>query len=724
MSSKPLVTVGLIAYNRDTLIGKSIRSLLSQSYSNIELIISNDASSDQTDKICRNLAKKDKRITYYQQKKNLGLAHNSNFVLQKARGKYFMWASDDDLWHKDFIKTLVNLLEENKHTVLAMSNYYLFKDGYRQYVKFKFKKTTTGFPLVKNYLLHPTLLIWGIFRTDVLKQAGGFHTDSRPFLHKGSDALTVFRLLLKGNLAYSRKTLLYKRDSGFALDRYKILEDLNFTPDITYRIKRYCLYPLMFTYDLFYFLKYSLTSSYGFYEKLVMAAHSFCWYLRVNVGIIDEIIKGTAYIIKGIVSGAKKFGRNEFSQGGAILIISNTVSHVLNYLSIFIIARSLGPIGYGEITVFFSYASIFSVPISVLSIVLTQKISSARNSFFYSESLEALFLKKLKKWWFLFIFPLLLTPFIHKVTNLTQSSSYLLLPFILLAFIGVFYGAALQGMRLFSIYAVIGLLPGFFKLIGAILTSIKIDGTATILLFIIFSSILSFIVSHKVVKEKAALKTNKSRLTIGVSWRSVLLNQQIIVTSISMLGLVLYSNFDLLVVKRIFSSEEAGVYSAWSFFAKLPLYIIAPMISISFVYFASNLYKKHQEKVLVIAILLFIIASLILLSVYWYFGSFFIRIFFGEKFIKLGPYLPYAALFSGFYASIAFISNYFLARKNLKALVLPLAMPLYIFFLFLMPKQLSSIMILNVVFSLFVIFLYGIVYFFGKIISNRLSKDF
>lgn len=257
MSSKPLVTVGLIAYNRDTLIGKSIRSLLSQSYSNIELIISDDASTDSTKKICEKYAGKDKRIKYYQQKRNLGLAGNSNFVLKKARGKYFVWASDDDLWHKDFIKTLVGLMEKNENAVLAMSNFYLFNEAKKQYADYPFKKNLSDLELILTYLSRPSLLVWGMFRTKVLKEIGGFHTDERPLFHKGSDHVTVFKLLLRGDLIYEKKVLFFKRDSGFALDRFKTLSKLHFSKEMRLRVFRYLTYPIAFSYDLFYLLKYN-----------------------------------------------------------------------------------------------------------------------------------------------------------------------------------------------------------------------------------------------------------------------------------------------------------------------------------------------------------------------------------------------------------------------------------------------------------------------------------
>ena len=123
----PLVSIGVLSYNRQDVLLQAIRSLLAQTYPHIEIIISDDASSDDSSAICQSYANKYANITLYSQKHNLGIPGNSNFVLSKAKGTYFMWASNDDLWHKNYIANLVSLLESNPDADLAMSNYYLLR---------------------------------------------------------------------------------------------------------------------------------------------------------------------------------------------------------------------------------------------------------------------------------------------------------------------------------------------------------------------------------------------------------------------------------------------------------------------------------------------------------------------------------------------------------------------------------------------------------------------
>lgn len=294
--SKPLVSIGLIAYNRESTLPDAIRSLLAQSYKNIELIISDDASSDDTSRISREFARKDKRVKFYRQKVNIGLPHNSNFVLSKAKGLYFMWASDDDMWEKDFIKTLLILLQKHEAAGLAMCNFDLYNEQSRKKVRMKYPVYQEGIELLTSYLRLTPLLVWGLFRTSVLRKAGGFHTDSRPILHWGSDNVTVFRTLLISGFCFTRKCLWQKRDSGHALNPNEGIKDFFQSKDIRKRTFRYIVYPVMFLYDYFAFIRHGLSSPFSSVEKIKLSFESTTWLMRVNIDFMRTLFGGLTYL--------------------------------------------------------------------------------------------------------------------------------------------------------------------------------------------------------------------------------------------------------------------------------------------------------------------------------------------------------------------------------------------------------------------------------------------
>ena len=121
MSFKSVVSIGLPVYNGEQFLENRLESILSQTQSNFEVIISDNASTDATQDICEELAKKDKRIRYIRQKKNMGSEWNFNFVLKEAKSDYFVWAAADDLWYPTFLEKNIDALESKKNFVGSIS---------------------------------------------------------------------------------------------------------------------------------------------------------------------------------------------------------------------------------------------------------------------------------------------------------------------------------------------------------------------------------------------------------------------------------------------------------------------------------------------------------------------------------------------------------------------------------------------------------------------------
>src|SRR5689334_17075101 len=101
MNSRPLLSIGLFVYNGERFIEKALDSILSQTFRDFELIISDNASTDHTGDICQAYAKRDDRIRYYRNQKNMGAGWNVRRVCELATGKYFKWAAADDMLEPD-----------------------------------------------------------------------------------------------------------------------------------------------------------------------------------------------------------------------------------------------------------------------------------------------------------------------------------------------------------------------------------------------------------------------------------------------------------------------------------------------------------------------------------------------------------------------------------------------------------------------------------------------
>ena len=117
----PKVSIGLPVYNGGNFLAEALDSILSQTYTDFELIISDNASTDETGQIARKYANKDQRVRYYHNEQNLGASWNFNRVFQLSSGKYFKWAAHDDLIAPDFLMRCVDVLDQNTDVVLAHS---------------------------------------------------------------------------------------------------------------------------------------------------------------------------------------------------------------------------------------------------------------------------------------------------------------------------------------------------------------------------------------------------------------------------------------------------------------------------------------------------------------------------------------------------------------------------------------------------------------------------
>jgi len=193
----PLVTIGLATYNGARYLAKSLDSLLDQDYPNWELVISDNCSTDETEAIARAYAGRSDRIRYVRQEANLGATANFNYVLGQARGAYFMWAADHDLWKPTLISRCVAALEADPAAVLAYPRSLLIDEN-GAVIEEMDDQIDLGEP---SALTRYKRLIWrlvicnmiyGVARREALVATGGFPDTVSP------DHLVLARLALQG----------------------------------------------------------------------------------------------------------------------------------------------------------------------------------------------------------------------------------------------------------------------------------------------------------------------------------------------------------------------------------------------------------------------------------------------------------------------------------------------------------------------------------------------
>jgi Glycosyl transferase family 2 len=125
----PLVSIGIPTYNRAALLKRAIESALNQDYVNIEVIVSDNASTDDTESICRSYSEKDARLKYIRQSSNRGPVANFAEVLKNASGQFFMWLGDDDWIDLTYVSTCVQQLMSDPTMALVSGAPQYYRNG-------------------------------------------------------------------------------------------------------------------------------------------------------------------------------------------------------------------------------------------------------------------------------------------------------------------------------------------------------------------------------------------------------------------------------------------------------------------------------------------------------------------------------------------------------------------------------------------------------------------
>jgi hypothetical protein len=203
------IAVGLPVHNGENYIRDAIETILGQSFGDFRLIISDNASIDATEEICRYYERRDPRISYHRQSENIGAAPNFNFVFSAARSKYFKWCAHDDVIGPDYLRDAYERMEEDPrisvcHSLTVMIN----KDGdvvgtYDEQIPLDGETAAERFTRVL-WVDHFTE-IWGLMRSSAIKDTRLYRS------YVGSDRTFLAEMLLRGRMAYIEEYQSFRR---------------------------------------------------------------------------------------------------------------------------------------------------------------------------------------------------------------------------------------------------------------------------------------------------------------------------------------------------------------------------------------------------------------------------------------------------------------------------------------------------------------------------------
>lgn len=236
--TEPKVSIGLPVYNAQRYLRETLDLLLAQTYSDFELIISNNASNDETQSICHEYAQKDARIQLHHQPHNLGAALNFNFVFESSVGEYFRWNAYDDPVAPKYLESTIAVLERYPDVIMSYPKTILLDDDgevlehHDDMFHLDLSSPSVRFSQFFNVSAwcHP---VFGLIRRAVLQKTGLIGA------YASSDRVLLGELALRGKCWEVPEHLAYRRLHAKISTRVNTSDEAMaawFDPDTSHRI--------------------------------------------------------------------------------------------------------------------------------------------------------------------------------------------------------------------------------------------------------------------------------------------------------------------------------------------------------------------------------------------------------------------------------------------------------------------------------------------------------
>jgi len=246
----PKISIGIPVYNGEKHLELVLDSLIKQSFSDFEIIISDNASTDKTEEICRFWQGQDNRVSYHRNPTNIGAAANYKKVFQLSKGQYFKWMAHDDRCSPNYLEECVKVLEDDPDVVMSFPRFVLIDDSDHVFplVKENTYATSDGRTITTNpprnfmsthpserysEVLHKTTECYeffGLSRREIIEKT------SQHDAFYGSDKVLLCELAMMGKLKEVSSAIGYFRIHGEQSQSLKSSEERAewISPDLNY----------------------------------------------------------------------------------------------------------------------------------------------------------------------------------------------------------------------------------------------------------------------------------------------------------------------------------------------------------------------------------------------------------------------------------------------------------------------------------------------------------
>ena len=274
-STDTMVSIGMPVYNGEEFIRKALDSLLNQTHTNFELIISDNQSTDNTEIIVQEYAKKDNRIKYVKSETNEGAISNLNKVFSLAKYDYFMWASHDDFWSDGYIELCLEGFNYKNNIVLSTVISSIVDPHKENEIARDLGLDTTNTNSANKFISYRKYLrtfpgadciFYGLYDRKVLSSVMPMQNVV------ASDHILLSELSLNGDFCRTPANVFFKRDGGACESINRIVESI--------RLESKVLSKLSYIAREYFFQKIIFrTQAIKFHEKVTLSLWSLHDYL-------------------------------------------------------------------------------------------------------------------------------------------------------------------------------------------------------------------------------------------------------------------------------------------------------------------------------------------------------------------------------------------------------------------------------------------------------------
>ena len=213
----PKVSIGLPVYNGEKTLSRALNHILNQIFSDYELLISDNASNDKTEEICKKYQQEYSSIKYFRRDHNYGISNNFNFVAMQAKGEYFIWMHDDDYWEPEFLEILVKELDSKPEVGLSMCAIQRINNDGDEFDLIRFNAKDDPYRMTPLKLINQIaegwsnkkryhLFMFSMFRTQLFHAASKYDDNNVPH----PDRIFMCQFALATKFSYIDKVLYFR----------------------------------------------------------------------------------------------------------------------------------------------------------------------------------------------------------------------------------------------------------------------------------------------------------------------------------------------------------------------------------------------------------------------------------------------------------------------------------------------------------------------------------